>query len=190
VITRLKRLLWVRNPYFIKDLDWSAMIDMAVTAAMNMFVEGGAHLVTDLDPASFWPVIEPLVRGKIFTAKQKAKQQLKSICGNEYGAVEETHNYLRQVHGLVRYLGHMQTSLAKLRSIEKHEQCVCLDDEDFMQHLVLKHVDPLMKCERIYNERNPPSSVSRTRRESKRNKKVPPRGLGGGGGGRAVFFLK
>jgi hypothetical protein len=90
------------------------------------------------------------VRGKIFTAKQKAKQQLKSICG-EYGAVEETHNYLRQVHDLVRCLGHMQTSLAKLRSIEKHEQCVCLDDEDFMQHLI-RHMDPFMKCERIYND--------------------------------------
>ena len=93
VITRLKRLLWVRNPYFIKDLDWSAMVDMAVTVAMDMFVEEDVHMVTDLDPASFWPVIEPLVRGKIFTAKQKAKQQLKQICGNEYGAVEETHNY-------------------------------------------------------------------------------------------------
>ena len=152
VITRLKRLLWVRNPYFIKDLDWSAMVDMAVTVAMDMFVEEDVHMVTDLDPASFWPVIEPLVRGKIFTAKQKAKQQLKQICGNEYGAVEETHNYLRQVHDLVRYLGHMQTSLAKLRSIEKHDQYVCLDDEDYMLH-VIKHVDPFMQCERIYNER-------------------------------------
>jgi hypothetical protein len=82
VITRLKRLPWVRNPYFIKYLDWSAMVDMAVTVAMDMFVEEDVHMVTDLDPASFWPVIEPLVRGKIFTAKQKAKQQLKQICGN------------------------------------------------------------------------------------------------------------
>jgi hypothetical protein len=65
VITRLKRLLWVRNPYFIKDLDLSAVVDMAVTAAMDMFVEEDVHVVTDLDPASFWPVIEPLVRGKI-----------------------------------------------------------------------------------------------------------------------------
>jgi hypothetical protein len=46
----------------------------------------------------------------------------------------------------------MQTSLAKLRSIEKHDQYVCLDDEDFMLHLI-KHVDPFMQCERIYNER-------------------------------------
>jgi hypothetical protein len=53
VVRRLKRLKWVCNPWFIQDGDWSAMIDMGVTAITSMFNESDAHLVEDLDPASF-----------------------------------------------------------------------------------------------------------------------------------------
>jgi hypothetical protein len=52
MVNRPKRLDWVRSPSFIKNSDWSAMIDMAVTAITGMFNESDAHLVEDLDPAS------------------------------------------------------------------------------------------------------------------------------------------
>jgi hypothetical protein len=46
VARRLKRLNWARNPWFIQDGDWSAMIDMGVTVTdiTSMFSENDAHL--------------------------------------------------------------------------------------------------------------------------------------------------
>jgi hypothetical protein len=97
-------------------------------------------------------VVEPLVRGQIFTAKQKARQLLLKITGSASGAVLGQHDYLRQHHDLVRYLAFMQSSLSKLRAIEGHQNYVCLDDEDFMEHVVA-HVDPFSQVHREYTER-------------------------------------
>jgi hypothetical protein len=149
---RLRRMHWVENPWFIKDEDWTAMIDMTVQASMSMFDSHDAHLVEGLGPMSFWPVMEPLMRGKIFSPKQKVKQFLQLLSGNVHGAVGAQHNYRRQQHDLVRYLAYMQSTLAKLRSVDGHERHCVLDDEDFMEHIIT-HVGPFMHVRREYDER-------------------------------------
>jgi hypothetical protein len=112
----------------------------------------GAYLVEGLGPMSFWPVMEPLMRGKIFSPKQKVKQFLQLLSGNVHGAVGAQHNYRRQQHDLVRYLAYMQSTLAKLRSVDGHERHCVLDDEDFMEHIIT-HVGPFMHVRREYDER-------------------------------------
>jgi len=153
----LRKLEWVRNPYFVSPRDWTHALGLGVMVLKAILHPEDLGFMDNLREETFWKNLLPLIQGKVFSPKDRVREIMVELTGNATGMsrpIQPSHARLQGVHDLPRYLDYMKQKYDEMEEVEGDRQLdrSKMDQDEFLMHIV-SHVKPFLpKVENQYEQ--------------------------------------
>jgi hypothetical protein len=140
-VSDLRKLDWVRNPFFVSPRDWTHALGLGVIVLKAILHPEDLGFMDDLREETFWNNLLPLIQGKIFSPKDRVREIMVELTGNVTGMsrpLQSSHARLQSLHDLPRYLDYMQQKYDAMEEVEGEKQLdrSKMDEDEFILHIV------------------------------------------------------